>query len=127
MFSIHSVSSSRELIFHSRNGDEFEVELKGGTPIAHLQVSAYTNQFGLDDLMQDLADMKKPWPGSKSWESLEGEFSISAICTTLGQVIFKVVFRNMLGTAEEWRLEFGLEVELGMLKDIGSKSRMFFR
>lgn len=126
MFSIHSVSSDRELQFHSLQGDEFMVELQGLSPSALLRVSAYTDAFGLNRLFQELAQLEKPWQGIKSWESLEGEFSLSSTCSLLGNVTFRVILIGLMGASEEWRLEAGLNIDFGMLQEIGKKSDAFF-
>ena len=74
-----------------------------------------------------LPAFKNPWQGERSWGSLEGEFKISAICTTLGHAIFQVKMSGQNGGTEEWMTQFGLETELGQLETIARNAAMFFR
>jgi len=125
-FSIRSSSSNQEVNFCSRKGDTFLVRLKG-TISTEVRVSAYTDEQGLNKLFQDLGETKKPWQGSKSWESLEGEFTISVYCSPLGEVKFRYSLWNLLGHPEELRIESGLLTELGQLEVIANQANKFFK
>jgi hypothetical protein len=126
LFSIHSVNSDRELIFSSHKGDYFQVELKGHGISALTDVWAYTDANGLNKLFQELAHFQKPWLETLSWQSLEGEFTLSATCATLGQVTFNVTLCHRIGASESWKVEAGLVAELGQLEKIAKDAKAFF-
>lgn len=127
LFSIRSTSSNRELVFSSRKGDYFRVELIGGVISASTAVWVTTDNQGLNNFFQEIASSKDPWKGTRAWGSLEGEFEISATCTTLGHVIFSINMAGQIGGAEEWKSQFGLETELGQLDSIARNASEFFK
>lgn len=127
MFSIQSVSSDREFVFSSHGGEYFHVELKGIGVTASTDVWATTDGDGLNRFFQELARHKTPWKGEHRWESLEGEFEISATCTTLGHVVFLVKLAGQIGGVEEWQIKAGLDTELGQLEKIAQNARIFFK
>jgi len=127
MFSIHSNTSSRELVFSESRGEHFRVELKG------LDVSAQTDVWVPDDMvspslfLQELAGYDKPWPGDKSWRSPDDEFSILARCSVSGTVMFQVQFRGDLGGSDEWLVRVGLVAGFGQLKQFAQAADVFFK
>ena len=125
-FSIRSNASDRELVFHSPQADYFVVELRGTALNAIRNVYAYTDARGLSALFERLATYERPWVGTERWESLEGEFAVSAVCSALGQVRFAVRIRDMLGGPEEWEVSAHLESELGALPALAAHARSFF-
>jgi len=125
VFSIHSSSSSRELVFQSRKGENFQVILKGNVEAA-TDVWAYTDAQGLNNLFQELGTYQKPWKGKKEWQSIEGEFSISATCSSLGEVQLWVELRGLQGAPEEWKVHVGLVTEFGQLEKIAKEAMVFF-
>ena len=125
MFSIHSSSSSRELVFQSRKGEYFQVILKGSVEAA-TDVWAYTDAQGLNHLFQELGAYQKPWEGKKEWQSIEGEFSISAACSSLGEIQLLVELRGFQGAPEEWKVQVGLVTEFGQLEKIAKQAMAFF-
>jgi hypothetical protein len=127
LFSIHSTVSDRELIFSSRKGDYFHVELKGMEMSSSIEVCSFSDTNGLNTFFQEIAGLRSPWKGEHAWGSLEGEFEISAICTSLGHVIFYVKLSGQFGSTEEWKTQFGLETELGQLVTIARNAAMFFK
>jgi len=66
------------------------------------------------------------WQGIKSWESIEGEFIISATCSSLGEVLFTVRLRGLQGAPEEWTVSVGLATEFGQLRNIAKHAKGFF-
>ncbi len=126
MFSIHSTSSRRELIFSAHKDDYFHVELKGFDVSASADVYAYTDAQGLNNLFQELGHLEKPWQGQRSWASIEQDFSISATCTSLGNVTFNITLLGLQGAPEAWRVEVGLVTELGQLEQIAKDAEIFF-
>lgn len=126
MFAIHSSSSDRELRFLARNGDNFRVELVGRELNAAREVSAYTDGKGLLALFEKLAAHVRPWRGTESWSSLEGEFTLVATCSTSGHVHFHVELWGRPGAPDEWRASAGITSELGLLQSIAAAARSFF-
>ena len=112
-FSIKSNASDRELVFLSPRPDYFIVELRGAALEVTREVYAYTDAQGLSDLFAKLAACERPWVGTHRWESLEGEFSLLAACSALGQVSLSIRIRDMLGGPEEWEVSAQLATELG--------------
>jgi Family of unknown function (DUF6228) len=127
LFSIHSVNSDRELRFQYLKEEYLEVELKGSGLSAVAGVSIYTYANGLNTFFEELSKFRAPWQGSHTWESLEGDSSISATCTTLGQVTLMVKLHHFLVDPEDWRVEAGLAIELGQLEKIAKDAKAFFQ
>jgi len=127
LFSIHSVSSDRELIFRHHLEKYFQVELKSASISLATDVWATAEYYELNTFFQQLASFKTPWQGTQSWGSFEREFEISATCTTLGQVIFLVKLSGLSGNAEEWQGQTGLETEFGQLEKIAWNANIFFK
>ncbi|SRR6266849_2135273 len=126
LLSIRSTSSKRELVLSGRQGDNFRAELSGFEVSAATSVWAYTDAMGLNKLFQEIGHVNKPWQGERKWASLEGEFSISATCTTLGNVTFRITMCGSQGAPEEWRVAVGLSTEFGQLEKIAKDSDAFF-
>lgn len=126
LFNIHSVYSDRELIFRARTKQRLEVELRGHGLSAVIDVWLDTYLNGLNAFFQKLASFKQPWQDAHTWQSLEGEFSLSATCATLGQVTFLVKLRHIKGEPEDWDLEARLVTELGQLDKIAKDANTFF-
>lgn len=125
-FIITSTCSDRELVLSSRDGDYFEARLKGDVE-AFVRVYAYTDELGLNKLLQDLGSRSSPWPGELSWESIEGEFGVAATCSSLGKVEFAISLWGHPGGPEEWQVQACLESEFGQLPAIAKRADRFFR
>jgi len=89
-------------------------------------VSVYTDVFGLDNLFQELGSLERPWSGVKGWAGIEGDFSIAAASTSLGEVTFRVSLSVQSGSPEEWRIDMGVTTDFGQLSKIAAMSRAFF-
>ncbi|WP_147424425.1 DUF6228 family protein [Vogesella indigofera] len=126
LLSIRSTSSRRELVFSHHRDEYFHVELKGFELSAATDIWAYTDANGLNQFFQELAEFKKPWQGQHSWASIEQDFHLSAICTSLGSVAFQVELRGLQGAPEEWCVEAGLVSEFGQLEQIAKNAEAFF-
>ena len=88
--------------------DEYlEVELKGIELFAKVGIWEDKALDGLHTLFQELAGSKTPWQGAHTWKSLDGEFSLSATCTTLGQVNFLIKLSHLTGSPEDWQIQAG--------------------
>ena len=126
MFSIHSTSSSRELVFSAHKDDYFHVELKGLEVSASADVWACTDANGLNEFFQELGRFERPWQGERSWATLENDFSLFATCTSLGNVTFRLILLGSQGAPEEWRVEASLVTDLGQLEQIAKHAELFF-
>ena len=127
MFCIHSVSSDREIVFSAHKGDYFHVALKDKNISFSVEVWATNDRNGLNNFFQELASLRVPWSGTRSWTSLEGEFNISATCTMLGHIVFTVKLNGQPGETEAWKVQAGLETELGQLEKIAQSANSFFQ
>ena len=114
------------MIFSEHKDDYFRVELKGNEISATTEVWATTDANGLNKLFQELGCLEKPWQGKRSWCSMEGDFSIEAVCTSLGNVTLRVTLVRLQGAPEEWRLEAGLTTDFGQLAQIAKQAELFF-
>jgi len=121
-FSIKSNASDRELVFSDARRDYFTVELRGSGVRA---VGGVYDAGGLAELFAKLATFERPWSGAETWESVEGEFSIAATCSALGEVRFSVCIRGMLGGPEQWEVSASLVSELGQLPGIAAHAESF--
>ena len=127
MLIIESNSSDRKFILSNLNGDCYQAELKGSGLSAVIEVYAYTDTFGLNQFFQELASCDKPWPGEREWQSLEGEFTISATSSVLGDVVFQIELRMTIGTPEESLISAGINTEWGQLLKIAKEAKKFFQ
>jgi hypothetical protein len=134
MFSIHSLSSDRQLIFSPyRERDKlYIVEVKS------VEISALTvfdhdpSNSGSDtlcDFFLELARAKVPWQGTREWlEDYRQRLEISASCTMRGHVIFWVKMADRdSDSPEQWEVQFGLETALGDLDTIAQNALEFFK
>lgn len=123
--SIHSNSSQRELIFKDHKGEYFSVELCGDVS-AKVNVWIYVDESLLVKYFEQLSKLEKPWVGNIEWCSIEGEFSLSASCSSLGNVLFEITMRGIHGAPEEWFVKAGLTSEFGQLPLFYKQIKEFF-
>ena len=76
-------------------------------------------------LMEGLAFHEKGWSDRQQWETIKGEFKVSAKCSKLGQVTFEIEFSHY-GCAEEWLVKTQLNTELGQVPRLAKSARAFF-
>jgi hypothetical protein len=124
-FRIKSSLSDIELRLFNIQGDYFTVEIVSGSMKAIREVWAYTDAYTFADLIEALAFHERPWEGSKSWESLKGEFKFSATCTKLGQVMFEVELSQSENT-ECWLIKSQIRSDFGALSTLARYARVFF-
>jgi len=127
MLVIQSASSDRKLIIKDLSRYSFHAELTGLTASGMVGVYVDTTPSTLNNFFQELASHEKPWSGKKTWESLEGEFYISASSSSLGVVFFEVRLRSLLGGAEESTVSAGINTEWGQLAQIAKDAEKFFQ
>lgn len=71
---------------------------------------------GLQAFLAGLGKHGRPWTGAREWQSIEGDFKLSATCTALGNVVFNVELHGLQGATEEWAVTAGIDYELGELE-----------
>lgn len=125
-FDISSNVSARKIVFSERQGDSFLVEFLGQGLNVSMTVSAYTDNRGLLRWLERLAACDAPWVREDDWSTIEGEFRISAKCSTVGQVFIQVHLQALPGSVEEWRASAGIESDLGSMSRYASAARKFF-
>lgn len=126
MLSIHSTSSDRELLFTENTGECFRVELKGFSLSAATEIWAL-DAIGLSQFFEELGKLERPWQGQRTWASVEGDFSLSATCSSLGAVTFRVELHQLPGAPEEWQFGAGIATEFGQLERLGKAAKEFFK
>jgi hypothetical protein len=117
MIIIRSCSSNRELRISCASGSYLLAELAGFPASAKVEVWAETGDAaGLQAFLADLGNQVGPWNGTREWQSIEGDFKLSATCTALGNVVFNVKLHGLQGATEEWAVTAGIDYELGQLE-----------
>jgi len=106
--------------------EQLRVNLKGAEISASAHVSIFTDAGDLNRYFQELGKLERPWPGERSWASIEEDFLLSVTCTSLGIVAFRVELRGAQGAPEGWWVKAGILLELGQLPQIARKSNAFF-
>ena len=105
MLTIRSSSSDRQLLIQNAGGGAFEVELTGHPVQASICAWVEMDLDTFVAFFDELGQMDHPWKGERKWWSMEGELALSATCTSLGVVVFRVALCGMQGAPEAWRLE----------------------
>ena len=123
---IHSTSSSRELILSNKRDEYFQVEIKSLEISAALEIWTYTDAASLNKLLQEIGSENKPWHGERTWSAIEENFSLTATCSSLGEVTFQVMLHGAQGSPEEWKIQCGLVLEFGQLEKIAKQALVFF-
>jgi hypothetical protein len=119
LLTIRSTSSNRALQIGEGGGNSIPVKLTGFPITAVTEVWAETGDVSaLADFFVNLGKVRSPWQGTRTWESLEGDFRLSVTCSSLGAVTFQVQLRGLQGAPEEWHVESGIESEFGQLEQL---------
>lgn len=117
MINIRSCSSNRELRISCASDSYLLAELVGSPVSAKVEVWVETGDAaGLQAFLADLGKQGRPWSGVREWQSIEGDFKLSATCTALGNVVFNVELHGLQGATEEWAVTAGIDYELGELE-----------
>jgi hypothetical protein len=122
---IASVKSPLTLTISEIKGESFYVSIDSPFLSASRGVYSYPDPKGISNLLQEIASNEKPWEGEVIWESLEGEFRLGALCSSLGSVTFAIRLRQFSGE-EDWNVETELVSELGQLPKIATDARRLF-
>jgi hypothetical protein len=126
-FKIRSVSTDKALRFFDPIDYSFRVELRGASIHALREVYCPVGPTELIQFFSRLGAYMRPWSGSERYTSVEGDFSLAAACSSLGQVTLTIVIHGAFGAPEEWQVRSGLELELGQLPGIAAAADRFFR
>lgn len=82
--------------------------------------------LGLGEFFRDLAEHWVGWPGEKSWESVEGDLSLTASHDRLGHVTLVVELRERFDPPErEWVARAPLTLEAGVLHKLANAAERF--
>ena len=86
----------------------------------------YNQPYGvlLNEYFSDLADHWDGWEGVKSWESIEGEFTIETSMNSSGHASMKISM-NVYGSPSDWVAIADLDVEAGQLEKIANDAKQF--
>lgn len=123
---LKSSTSDKELVFSAPERDYF-VEFRGYDVRAIRRVYAYSpHSPGLAELFARIASRNGPFAGTESWESLEGEFSLSIACSQPGVVTLLISMRSRPEAPDEWRISETLTVDLGQLSAFATRAKQFF-
>ena len=128
MLTIHSSNSSRTLRIHAPVASYVTVAMEGHEISGVVQVWAETGEVeGLAKFFGELGSLDAPWKSARAWESIEGDFKMSATCSSLGAVTFLVNMSGLLGAAEEWHLHAGIGTEFGQLSRLAVEAEALIR
>jgi hypothetical protein len=65
------------------------------------------------------------WPGALTWDSLEGELSLSCTQDPLGLVAIRVELRSG-PMADDWQVQATIMTEAGQLEALSRRAALFF-
>ncbi|APE00815.1 hypothetical protein ALT761_02371 [Alteromonas sp. 76-1] len=124
-FSIVSSISNNSLRFSSLEPEYVTVDLSGVVS-ASVRVCTYTDENGISNWLNKLASFSKPWKSVIEWQSLESQFSISATCSSLGEVRLSFQLSDMHGHPEEWHVTSSILTDFGQLPVLAKQAERFF-
>jgi hypothetical protein len=123
---IKSCESRTTLSFavHSRHEDEirFFAKISGAPFTGEVLASTYHNGPPTS-LFYDMAACWTGWRGEKSWEAIDGELSLTATTTSLGNVTLLV---KMNADSGDYTATAVLKLEAGSLDRIADDVRSLF-
>jgi hypothetical protein len=124
LLTLHSSTSNRSLRIEAATNSYLSAVLESHVLSGSVEVWAETGDVaGLAQFFGELGALDAPWSGSRTWVSIESDLELSATCTSLGAVTFKIGMRGLPGAPEEWRLEAGLETEFGQLARLATEAK----
>ncbi len=93
---------------------------------ASVRVCTYTDESGISNWLNKLASFSKPWKSAIEWQSLENQFSISATCSSLGEVRLSFQLSDLHGHPEEWQVTSSIVTDFGQLPVLAKQAEHFF-
>lgn len=128
LLTIRSSISPTVLHVNAPVGSYLTVALEGHQYRGKVEVWLETGDVaGLVRFFSDLGELGAPWNGRLAWTSLEGNLGLSATCSSLGVVVFRVAMAARQGSTEEWSLQAGVETEFGQLARIAADAKELAR
>ena len=124
-FSIDSSISNNSLRFSMPESEYVTVYLSGILS-ASVRVCTYTDESGISNWLNKLASFSKPWKSAIEWQSLENQFSISATCSSLGEVRLSFQLSDLHGHPEEWQVTSSIITDFGQLPVLAKQAEHFF-
>lgn len=123
---IKSVNTGAKLEFSDVRSEYFTVAFSSVFLSASHQVWVYTGDCKrLVGLFLDMAKNWTGWEGAKTWDAIEGDFSLSCTSDKLGHITLEVELAGR-DPPELWSAKFNVEVEAGQLEKIASEMRTLF-
>lgn len=124
-FVLRSTVSEKRLVISDIAKEEYSVSFESVDLRVTKLVSSYMTPYGIPDFLDQLGSYSKPWDSRIVFETLEGEFSLLAECSSLGIVTFLIELKNQ-SENEDWRFQVEISTELGQLPLLASNSRKVF-
>jgi hypothetical protein len=124
-FSIDSSISNNSIRF-SKLEPEYVTVSFSGVVSASARVCTYTDETGISNWLNKLASFSKPWKSAIEWQSLESQFSISATCSSLGEVRLSIQLSDLHGHPEEWKVSSSVVTDFGQLPILAKHAEHFF-
>lgn len=127
-FVIRSNLSDRELVFGKLPAGYFLIKLRGIRLSAVATVYADRSSDYLSRMFQELGRLEKPWTDTRTWKSLEEEFSMAITCDNRGHVCFDIKMRVEQSDLdpESAIVTARLTVDLGTMPSLARDARKFF-
>jgi hypothetical protein len=103
----------------------FTVELEDPSIQAKSRVYMYRGE-GIVDLFVGMANDWKGWSGERTWESLEGEFTLACSSDKAGHVVIRVMLSE-IHLPRLWQVKTEVRTEAGRLEGLATDVQSFFR
>jgi hypothetical protein len=123
---IKSANTGAKLEFSGVRNEYFTVEFSSVSLSASHAVWVYAGDCErLVNLFLEMAESWTGWEGAKTWDAIEGDFSLSCTCDKLGHITLEV---ELVGrdAPELWSAKFNVEVEAGQLEKIANEMKALF-
>ncbi|MGB3559085.1 MAG: DUF6228 family protein [Geitlerinemataceae cyanobacterium] len=123
---IKSASTEAKLAFSDVVNEYFTVAFSSASMNASHRVWVRTGDCErLVNLFLEIAENWKGWEGTKTWDAIEDDFSLSCTSDKLGHITLRCKFVGR-DAPELWSAKFNVEVEAGQLKKIANEVRRLF-
>jgi hypothetical protein len=123
---IKSANTGAKLEFSEVRNEYFTVVFSSVSLSASHRVWVYTGDCEqLVCLFVEMAENWTGWEGAKTWDAIEGDFTLSCTSDRLGHITLEV---ELVGRddPELWSAKFNIEVEAGQLEKIANEIKELF-
>ena len=120
MLRIESARWDRSLTLSVVDSEHFVAEIRGSDIFAHLNVYSWHPEQSVIEYFESISKQILPWDLARVWESTEGEFRISSVCSSLGYVCFSVPLIHRKENAS-WEVTADVLAELGQIANMISR------